>query len=70
MIKKRKLENYSSEESDSEDSEDEDTENHKSSAMKDVLPKITQMNSHLLMIHDILHHMMNKIKLNCIVSST
>lgn len=61
-IKKRKLENDSSEDSKSEDSEDEDTGNHKSSAMKEVLPKITQMNSHLFMIHDVLLHMMNEMK--------
>ena len=62
VIKKRKLENDSSEESDSEDSEDEDTENHKSFAVKKILRKITQMNSHLFMIYDVLYHMMNETK--------
>ena len=60
-IKKRKLENDSSKESGSEDSEDEDTGNHKSSAMKVYMKNYT-MNSHLFMIHDVLHHMMNEMK--------
>ena len=62
VIKKRKLENDSSEESDSEDSEDEDTENHKSFAVKEFLRRITQMNAYLFMIYDVLYHMMNETK--------
>ena len=62
VIKKRQLENDSSEESDSEDSEGEDTENHKSFSVKEFLRKITQMNSYLFMIYDVLYHMMNETK--------
>ena len=61
VIKMRKLENDRSEESDIEDSES-DTENHKSSAVKEFLRKIKQMNSYLFMNHDLLHHMMNEMK--------
>ena len=61
VIKMRKLENDRSEESDIEDSES-DTENHKSSAVKEFLRKIKQMNSYLFMNHDVLHHMMNEMK--------
>ena len=48
-------------ESDIDDSES-DTENHKSSAVKEFLRKIKQMNSYLFMNHDVLHHMMNEMK--------
>ena len=57
VTKMRKLENDRSEESDIEDSES-DTENHKSSAVKEFLRKITQMNSYLFMIH----HMIKETK--------
>ena len=58
VTKMRKLENDSSEESDIEDR----TKNHKSSAVKEFLRKITQMNSYLFMIHDVLHHMIKETK--------